>query len=209
MENDLENQEVDPFFYGEDQDDFTKDIGKMTSKLRATTVRWFNKWLASEPRRTRDSFDNLRLGDITEELFGKFTGHLFRHVGLETCLAYLSHFKMVVLEKFPRCTIFQSSEWYTSLRVKIVNRYYAKADTTDEDVRRSSLSMSQEDIAFACEILLSGSTSVSRQSVFTGYDDRAIIIWDRHFAGRIQETGSLTAGKVGWVSKHRCLMVCT
>ena len=120
---------VDPFYNVEGVVDISRDVGVITSAARVTIKNWFNKWLLHIG--SRKTFDTMILGDVNASLFGKFAFHLFENVGIDSCLSYISHFKMVILEKFPESKLFDTnSTWYTKLRDDVQKRYYTRAQDT-------------------------------------------------------------------------------
>ena len=120
---------VDPFYDVEGLVDITRDVGKVTSAARVTIINWFNKWLVHI--NSRKTFESMHIGDVNASLFGKFAFHLFENVGIDSCLSYISHFKMVILEKFPDTKLFDTnSTWYTNIRDDVQKRYYARAQET-------------------------------------------------------------------------------
>jgi hypothetical protein len=191
-------------FYDEDNNvNLLLAAGTSTVKLRVTVTNWFGKWLRHINIEGLDQFDDLSIEDVTPQLFSSFSLHLYENVGMDSCLSYLSHFKMVVLEKFPQCTVFTNDKWYSQLRTNIANEYF-KRDV--DEVNGEQPSMNEAEVDLIIKLLLNDDINImTRQGQCSAFEDRLLLIWDRHFIGRISETGGLTGKKVNWDAKHRCL----
>jgi hypothetical protein len=142
-------------FYGADDDaaDLLLTSGDSTTKLRQTIIRKFNKWLIKIGATDYATFDTLTIEEINKDLFSRFADHLSQehsHIALDSCLSYLSHFKMVIMEKFVDLTIFGNDKWYTLLRTNIVKRYFAR-DTEDGG---NQPSMAEDDVAYVLTLIL-------------------------------------------------------
>ena len=118
----------------------------------------------------------------------------------------MSHFKMILMTKFPYLRLFNNEQWYTKMRKNISLRYDQRAEVTNEILRKKALNFDNTDMIFACKILLNERLN-TRQKAYTGYEDRCLIIWDRHCCGRIVETGSLKPTKIDWCPEPRCIKV--
>ena len=161
--------------------------GDSITKMRNTVFKYFISFLdySSMPK-----FVDLIDAEVNGCTIGQFSSFLLLIVKLpkmNSHLSYLSELTEILKDtgRFPSLLLGENMRMIEKVRDSVRRIYKNKAEDTGTFLIDSSDPVTDEDLAFICEILF---MSYAGKNATQMYDYRAVLNLDRQLAGRISET---------------------
>ena len=181
---------------GEEDEDLLEDVTKRQSKKYKEGVDvatgHFNRYLLFQhnvdPVKYKFvKYTQLMIGDITEELLGKF-GHYLRTktniTKVSTCLFYIGKLRVTMERDFPALKLFKDGRFYKDLRGKVLREYMEICAEKGTKIVDNAVPLRVEDLLWIAKKLLSKDTTVHILN-------RCLIVCQWQQMGRIAETSNL------------------